>query len=384
MTERLYYKDSHIRSFTAVITSCTESGDMFAVTLDKTAFFPEGGGQPGDTGYIGSTRVLDTQEIDGEVIHYTDKPLETGTCADCDLDWDLRFRRMQHHSGEHIVSGLVHKFFGYDNTGFHLGADDVTLDFNGELTRADLDKIEILANEAVHRNLPVSTTFPKPTYLKRLKYRSKLDLTENVRLVRIRDYDLCACCAPHVKRTGEIGVIKLLEFMRHRGGIRIHMAAGQDALADYQTKYANISAISAALSAPQHSTADAVERLKREFSDAKQEIVRLNRELTSMKASALTETDGNICLFEPGLDAQMTRELVNAGMALCGGICAVFCGNDKDGYKYAMGSKTVNLREKAKEINAALSGRGGGSAEMIQGTAYAPRAEIEKYFEINA
>ncbi len=381
MTEKLYYKDSHIRSFEARVISCAEDDGRWSVELDRTAFFPEGGGQPGDTGMIGSARILDTQETDGRVIHFTDAPLEAGLKVACSLDWDIRFRRMQHHTGEHIVSGLVHSLYGYDNVGFHLGEDDVTMDFSGELTRDELDRVELLANEAVYKDIQIITLFPSPASLPRLSYRSKLELTENVRLVRIPGYDLCACCAPHVKRTGEIGMIKLTDFMRHRGGVRVHLLAGLSAFEDCRIKYKNISAISAALSAPQNDTADAVDRIKQELADAKQEAVRLRGDLVSLKATSLKKTDGNICLFEPGLDTRMMRDLCNAGTAVCSGVCAVFTGSDIGGYKYIIGSRTTDLRERAIEINAALSGRGGGSPEMIQGSVAAPRSEIEKFFK---
>lgn len=381
MTEKLYYKDSHMRSFDAEVISCVEKDGCWTVELDRTAFFPEGGGQPGDTGLIGFARVLDTLEVDGRILHFADIPLAAGQRVTCTLDWELRFRRMQHHTGEHIVSGLVHSIFGFDNVGFHLGEDDVTMDFSGELTRADLDRIELLANDAVYKDLPVVTLFPSPASLPRLSYRSKLELTENVRLVRIPGYDLCACCAPHVKRTGEIGMIKLTDFMRHRGGVRVRLLAGRSAFEDCQIKYGNVSSISAALSAPQNDTALAVDRIKQELSDAKQEIVKLRGDLVSMKAASLKETDGNICLFEPGLDTRMMRDLCNAGTAVCSGLCAVFTGSDTGGYKYIIGSRTIDLRERARDINAALSGRGGGSPEMIQGSVTASRSDIEKFFK---
>ncbi len=381
MTEKLYYKDSHISSFEAKVISCVEKDGCWSVELDRTAFFPEGGGQPGDTGLLGSVRVLDTQEADGHIFHVADSPLEVGLSVTCSLDWDLRFRRMQHHTGEHIVSGLIHSLCGFDNVGFHLGEDDVTMDFSGELTRDELDRVELLANEAVYKDIPIVTLFPSPVSLPRLSYRSKLELTENVRLVRIPGYDLCACCAPHVKRTGEIGMIKLTDFMRHRGGVRVHLLAGLSAFEDCRVKYKNISAISAALSAPQNDTANAVDRIKKELADAKQEAVKLRGDLISLKAASLKETDGNICLFEPGLDTRMMRDLCNAGTAVCSGVCAVFTGSDIGGYKYIIGSRTTDLREQARAINEALSGRGGGSPEMIQGSVSAPRSEIEQFFK---
>lgn len=380
MTEKLYYKDSHIHEFEANVLACREENGYYYVELDKTAFFPEGGGQSGDTGTINSLRVTDTQEYGDHIFHILLSPLTVGETVFCSLDWMNRFRRMQHHSGEHIISGLIHKKYGYDNVGFHLGEDAVTMDFNGELTQKELDEIEIQANEAIYKNIQITTRFPKPSYLKHLSYRSKLDLTENVRLVSIPGYDLCACCAPHVKRTGEIGIIKLLDTMRHRGGIRIRMKAGYDAFDDYRVKTSNVTAISVALSSPQDQTASAVERICGNLSEIKLENSKLRREILALKISTLKPTNGNICLFEDDLDTHLMRELVNAGVLLCSRACAVFAGNDKTGYKYVIGSKNLNLRDCTNEINCAVSGRGGGSSDMIQGSSNALRADIEKFF----
>ena len=260
MTTKLYEEDSHLREFSARVLDCRKEGDGWAVILDRTAFFPEGGGQEGDRGELENVRVLDTRIRDGEILHLTDGPLEPGSTAVGRLDWDLRFRRMQDHSGEHIVSGLVYQKYGYNNVGFHLGDGEVTLDFSGELTGPQLEEIELLANRAVTANLPVQTWYPDEEELAATEYRSKLDLTENVRLVRIPGIDTCACCAPHVKRTGEIGLIKILDFMRHRGGVRVHILCGMDALADYGARYRVTREISALLSAKQLETPGAVRR----------------------------------------------------------------------------------------------------------------------------
>ena len=201
MTSKLYFEDSYIRNFDATVVSCEASGDLFKVVLDKTAFFPEGGGQRPDTGLIDTANVTDVQEIDGVVYHYTDKPLSVGFMCRCSIDWDVRFRRMQNHSGEHIVSGVVHSMYGYDNVGFHMDDDYVTVDFSGELTREQLDEIEDKANEAIYSNYKINCFFPDPSTLDEYDYRSKLELTDNVRLVEIENIDLCACCAPHLRTT---------------------------------------------------------------------------------------------------------------------------------------------------------------------------------------
>lgn len=379
-TIKLYDADSHLYDFDASVISCEKTDKGFAVVLDKTAFFPEGGGQPADEGTLNGIAVTDVQIKDGVITHTTSEEIPAGSAVKGTVDSEIRFRRMQNHSGEHIVSGLIHKLFGYNNVGFHMGSEDVTLDLDGVLTREDLDKIEMLANRAVYENVNVRAEYPSPEILKDLDYRSKLDLTENVRIVTIEGYDVCACCAPHVNKTGEIGIIKLLDFLKYKGGVRIHMLCGFDALEDYNRRYKNVAAISAKLSAKQAEVYEAVERLSAELSAEKQAAGELKRQLVAMKIAALEPTDGNMVLVEKDMDMLNLRNLVNEAVQLCGGICAAFSGNDENGYNYIIASKNVPLRAEAKAINAALNGRGGGKDEMIQGSAKATEAEIRAYF----
>ena len=234
MTRKLYDENSHLSSFDAAVRSCVPVHDLWQIVLDQTAFFPEGGGQGADTGMLNAARVLDVQEMGGEIVHITDTPLTPGEMVHGKLDWEKRFRRMQEHSGEHIISGLVHKLYGYRNVGFHLGDETVTMDYDGELTREQLSELEWLANEAVWKNVPITAVYPPEDVLQTIEYRSKLELTENVRIVTIEGYDVCACCAPHVSHTGEIGAIKIIDSMRHRGGVRLTILCGVDALRQYR------------------------------------------------------------------------------------------------------------------------------------------------------
>lgn len=378
MTEKLYYADSHMLDFGARVLGCRELEKGWAIILDRSAFFPEGGGQPADTGIIGSVRVRDVQ-LEGEtIIHYTDRPLPAGETVVCRVDWEQRLRRMQSHSGEHIVSGLVHKLFGFDNVGFHMG-ESITIDFNGELSWEQLMQVETLANEAVRENVPVRCFFPSERELKNLEYRSKLELTEDVRLVEIEDIDLCACCAPHVEHTGEVGVIKVIDSMRHRGGVRVTLLFGMDALEDYRRKQENAAAVSAALSVKRDEIAPAVRKLLDEQQRQKERIAELSMALAAAKAESVEKTEGNICVFDNVLDEVATRELVNLLVEKCGGIAAVFHGDDENGYRYVMGSRSVNLRAAGREINAGIKGKGGGSPEMIQGRAEEKAAGIIEF-----
>lgn len=378
MTEKLYYTDSHIHEFSARVLSCEKAKKGFAVVLDKTAFFPEGGGQPADTGIIGPAAVRDVQEQNGDIFHYTDQALTPGEEYASALDWEQRLCRMQNHSGEHIVSGITHKLYGFDNVGFHMGAECMTIDFSGELSWEQLTEIETLANQAVRDDLPVKTCFPGPEALSQMEYRSKLELTRDVRIVEIPGADRCACCAPHVKRTGEIGLIKLLSAERHRGGVRIELVCGMDALRECRLMQENVTAVSGLLSAKRAKSAAAVERVLAEQARLKERVAELSMALARLKAERFGYTEGNICVFDKVLDEVALRELVNLLMEKCGGMAGAFSGSDETGYMYIIGSKNIDLRSHSREINAAINGKGGGTAEMIRGRASTSAENIQK------
>lgn len=382
MTEKLYYEDSHLAAFTARVTDCrvNEKGG-YIVLLNRTAFFPEGGGQLADTGRIGDVRVLDVHEREGEIRHYTDAPLTVGAEYECALDFEQRWRRMQNHSGEHTVSGLVHARFGADNVGFHMGAECMTLDFNCEITWDELMDIERRANEIVRENLPVKTWFPAPEELAALEYRSKIELTGAVRIVEIPGVDRCACCAPHVARTGEIGLIKILDCVRHRGGVRVSAVCGMDALDAVRVMQDNVTAVSKAFSAKREETGAAAERFLAGEQKLKERIAELSMANARMIAAAAEAREGNICIFDSVLDEVALRELVNMLSEKCTGYAAAFSGSDETGWRYIIGSRHVDLRKMAKEINSAICGKGGGTPEMIQGRAAAGRQMIQKFVE---
>ena len=378
-TIRLFDQDSYVQAFDATVLACEQQETGFAVVLDRTAFFPEEGGQSADGGTLGGAQVLEVQEKDGVITHLTDAPLQIGATVHGQLDFEARYQKMQIHSGEHIVSGLMHRKYGYNNVGFHLGGE-ITMDFDGELSREQLDEIEDEANRIIYENVAITAEYPSSAVLAATEYRSKLDLSENVRLVTIGEYDVCACCAPHVARTGEIGLIKLLDAIRYKGGMRIHFLAGSAALAHYRKTWQDVVAISVMLSVKQSEVVQGVRKKDAEIEKRSALISSLRRQLLDYKIAALKDTEGNLCIFTDDPDMLSLRLLVNAGVPKCTGICAAFCGNDEDGYKYIMGSATVDLKSLSKQINAALGGKGGGSAQMIQGSCTAAEQVIREYF----
>ena len=301
MTEKLFYLDSHLQRFSAQVEQCVPDGENWQIVLDRTAFFPEGGGQYADTGILGSARVLDVQEKDGVIFHRTDAPLSVGDCVEGRIDWDLRFMKMQQHTGEHIVSGLVHKRFGYQNVGFHLGSEDCTMDFNGEITKEEIREIEWEANRAVVRNLEVEVTYPDQKVLQTLVYRSKIEIEGQVRIVTIPEYDVCACCAPHVKQTGEIGKIRLTGVQRYKGGVRVTMLCGFRALEDYRRKAESTGCISSALCVKEEDVAQGVEKLKNDCTEWKQRYAQLKRDMLAIRAERLAGQSEDVIVFADDL-----------------------------------------------------------------------------------
>jgi alanyl-tRNA synthetase len=324
--------------------------------------------------------VLSVDEKDGIIIHTVNKSLKTGEKVRGEIDFELRFRKMQDHTAEHIVSGIIHRLFGYDNVGFHLGEGYMTADFNGELCESDVERVESLANKAVFECHRVNAYYPNASELSTLQYRSKLDLSENVRIVEIEGVDMCACCAPHVENTGEVGLIKIVEAIRYKGGMRLTMIAGYDALADYRAKETEVRRISMAISAKQSEVSRGVERLLGEIDEMKAKMSALKRENMQMKLDFLDETDDSIILFEESDDMLAMRNFVNGAVKKTKKLCAVFAGDDVKGYKYIIASESMPLRGLSKEISATLGGKGGGSDAMIQGSVSATRDQIEIFF----
>ena len=381
ITVKLYEQDSYLKNFTAEVQKCIPDGDFFKIVLNKTAFFPEGGGQYADHGTLNNANVLDVQiDKNGTIFHKTDKALKEKTIVTGTLDWNRRFRHMQNHSGEHIISGIIHSLYGLDNIGFHLGEDYVTCDYSEMLTTEQVKKVEALSNKAVFENVGIKAWYPKPSELDAIPYRAKLDLKENVRIVEIDGYDICACCAPHVGRTGEIGLIKITWTEKSHGGIRLHIACGNDALKDYNEKQENILKIMDYLSARQFETAEAVELLQKQNSNLTYELSQERKRTAEAKIQGLPEKDGNLVVYIENAEADTLRTIVNGGREKCTGVCVALTNSNK-GYRYVISSKTVSVMKQAKIYNEALNGRGGGRDPMIQGTFGATLEEIKDYFE---
>ena len=377
MTERLY-DDGGVRAFDARVQACTQTERGWETVLDATAFFPGGGGQEPDGGTIEGLPVLSVYERGEEIVHVLPQPVSGMVHGQ--IDWETRFARMQTHSGEHVLSGVIHRLYGYENVGFHMGAAGTVLDFSGWVDEQGLDEAERLANQIITEDRAVTVAYPAPQELAALHYRSKKALSGRVRIVTIDGADCCACCAPHVRRTGEIGLVKILDSIRHKDGVRITMLAGRAALEDYRMKARQVAGAGAALSAKPENVAEAARKIRADMDRLTHELLTLRRQAAESAAQALSPVDGNMCLFVPDYDPEQLRILVNRGVQLCPGVCAAFSGTD-GAYSYVIGSAAADLRSRAREINAAISGRGGGRPEMIQGSCTAARTVIARYFE---
>lgn len=385
ITEKLYDQDPYLREFTARVISCDPTDDdRYAVVLNRTAFFPEGGGQFGDQGILGDVRVLDTQITDdGTIIHYTDGHVAPYTKVTGTLDWDLRFTRMQSHTGEHMVSGLVHSLFGYDNIGFRLTDDDVSCDYNGTLTEENIKEVERRANEAVFGNLEIEAEYPDPETLPDLDYRSKIDFTDGVRIVTIPGVDVCACCAPHVHYTGEIGLIKIVGYEKAHGGTRLHLRIGPKALEDYDEKQEQMLRIIDLTSARQFETADAVAKLYEQIAELQHDLSQARTRQGEILLESLPKSHkGNEVVLLEHADPDGLRALANGGKERCTGAFVALT-EAESGYKYMITAKDLPLRTLAKTFNKALNGRGGGKDEMIQGAFAADLKTIKEYFKDN-
>lgn len=380
--KKLYYDSSYIKEFDGTVVSCEKGKKGYEVVLDQTAFYPEGGGQPTDTGVLGGVKVLEVHEKNGVVTHYLEEALNVGDTVRGIIDWDRRFVHMQEHSGEHLVSGLIHERFGYDNVGFHMGSDEVTIDFNGIIEWKELMEIEAKANAIIWENRKVYADFPAKEELETLDYRSKKELKGDVRIVKIPGGDICACCGTHVNYTGEIGFVKFLSMIHYKGGVRISLLCGKRAMMDYEQKREEVQKISVMLSAKPSEIASAVEKMKLEISKLQEKLSECYKGMIEQKVSAMECSDAGLYLIEKDFGAQHLRQLTNRILEEKKGKTVIALSeNASGGYIYIMGSQSEDMRQLSKELNGLLSGRGGGSTQMAQGTFFAGEAEVKSVLE---
>lgn len=375
---KLYYEDCHIREFAAVVTCCAETDKGYAITLDRTAFYPEGGGQACDLGTLADARVLHVKEQDEKVVHVCDRPLTVGQQIAGKIDWDRRFALMQQHTGEHIVSGIIHRMFGWHNVGFHMGSEIVTIDFDGPIPQEALQQIEEEANRKVWENTEVLCGYPAEEELPNIPYRTKKQLPWPVRIVEIPGADLCACCGVHVKRTGEVGLIKLLSCIKFHQGVRIEMTCGTRALAFLSKVYEQNRQVSQAFSAKILETGEAARKMNEALAAEKYRAVSLQKQIFGYIAEQY-RGQGNVIHFEEGLSPAGVRELAEVIAGVCGGRAAVFSGSDGR-FDVCLACPGGDVKELGSRMAKELNGRGGGKPGFFQGAVNATKARIVEFF----
>lgn len=382
---------------------------IYKVILDQTLFFPEEGGQSPDKGTINGMEVVDVQINNDVVEHYVALPaqiIETSAGTELQqtditdqftsssatapifpnatitgtIDWEHRFSNMQQHSAEHIFSGTVHRDYHLNNVGFHLSDNIVTMDFDGILTTEQIEDIEWKVNQAIAENVEIDARYPDKEELKKLTYRSKIEIDGPVRIVTIPGYDVCACCAPHVKRTGEIGILKVMTVQNYKGGVRISILCGFRALKAFREKNKVVSQLTNYLSTNQENVFDRVSQLKDTNQNLKLQIGILKQEAMLGKIETIPVEKENVILIEEDLDTAIVRNVVNALVEKHSGICGVFVGGDEEGYRFILGSKTKDCRETATQLREAFGAKGGGSQVMIQGSLAASKEKILSFF----
>ena len=378
MTRKLYYEDCHLDRFTARVTGCAETEKGWRVTLDATAFYPEGGGQACDIGTLGGTNVLDVQEENENVIHLCDGPLPIGSEVEGIVDLPRRFDLMQQHTGEHIVSGIIHDLFGWHNTGFHMGKGIMEVDFDGPIPADALAEIERKANEAVWQNIPLKCWIPTPEELPSIPYRFKKTLEGPVRIVEFPGTDICACCGTHVKRTGEVGLVKILSCVKFRHGVRMEMVSGARAFDYLRRAYEQNRQVSQAFSAKIMETGEAARKMNEALNAEKFRITGLQWQLFDHVAESF-RGKGNVLHFAEGLAPADIRELADRIAKTCGGIAAVFCGSGES-YQLCLVCHGGDVKALGTAMNQALQGRGGGKPGFFQGSVSANRQEIQGFF----
>ena len=365
MTEKIYLNDSYCKEFVATVVSCEKKDNLYEIVLDKTAFFPEGGGQAADKGKIDGNAVTDVQEKDGVVVHTTDKKVPVGKEVECAIDWELRFSRMQSHSGEHIVSGVAHALFDCTNVGFHMSETMMTVDLDKALPAEDIAKIELLSNKAIYRNLEIKAIYPTKEELETLDFRSKIELSSDARIVVIDDVDTCACCAPHVARTGEIGIIKIVNAYSYKQGTRIEMLAGINALSDYASLNSANKELMGLLSASRFSVNDAVVKQNEQLISLKTQNAQMSKRLALLELEPVNVGD-SVYGITKNLTYDELRHCANSLQEQGAKVCVLLSGAD-EGYIYVVASTVRDVREIVKELNAKFSGKGGGKPDYAQG-----------------
>ncbi len=380
MTQKQFYKDCHMQVFSSAVTGCTQAEKGYWITLDETAFYPEGGGQGCDFGTLAGANVLDVQEQGEEILHLCDAPLAVGEIVEGRIDWARRFDFMQQHTGEHILSGLLHQAFGCHNVGFHIGAENVEVDFDCNPSWEQLMALEAEANAIIWRNLPIICRYPCKKELATIAYRSKKALAYPVRLVEIPGVDICACCGVHTATTGEVGVLKILSCTKFHQGVRLEMVCGNRAYRYFAALLEQARQVSQICSAKVLEIGGAAEKLTDSLRAEKLRANTLQTQILEYVACSYVNQPV-ILHFTDDLPGTYVRQLADKLANKAEKFAAVLAGNDSDGYQFCLVARNQDLRALGKAFTAQCHGRGGGKPEFQQGSVQATAGDIRAFLD---
>lgn len=381
MTEKLYDYDAYAKEFDGKVLECAEGKKGFEIILDKTLFFPEEGGQSPDKGSINGIKVIDVQIKDGIITHFLSEPVEPGTCVHGIIDWEHRFSNMQLHSGEHIFSGLVNSKYGFNNVGFHLSDNTATMDYDGKFTYEDALALEKEANKVIFANKRIIARYPDEKELNEINYRSKKEISGPVRIVTVEDTDVCACCAPHVRLTGEIGMFKIIGFENYKSGVRITYLCGFRALDYFNDCIENLNSISQTLSAKRGEEKDRAKSLLDDYKKISFENVALLQKLVEQRIEKEYSKKENGMLFLSENEASLMRFASTKMTSLYENTSFVLAGNDEKGYRFLIESNKTDLSKLLVLLKEKYNAKGGGKEKSIQGNVLITKNELEKYLD---
>ncbi len=382
-TVKLYETDSYLKMKDCIVHELTEWEGRPALILEETIFYPEGGGQLFDTGTIDGVPVTNVQEVDEVIYHVleAEHPFKPGQKVHTQIDWERRFDFMQQHTGEHVLSGVIENRLGYKNVGFEINEEFMRVDYNGLFTKEQLDELEDEANRMVLENRHVLAFVPGEETISQLEYRSKKPLEGDVRIVDVQGVDVCACCGTHVAFTSQVGIIKIIDDMHHRGGTRMTVLCGERALKDYRTLNDQSRELSAGLSAPSRELTESFIHQQELRQEEIRRMVHLEREILNLRLENLSKSDIWMHFEEYLVGRDLAR--LSATLAHDKDLFFLLSGDDEVGYNYILTAKTIDTREIAKEMNTALDGKGGGKPEVVRGGLKATREEIERWVHDN-
>ncbi|MBR1628781.1 MAG: alanyl-tRNA editing protein [Lachnospiraceae bacterium] len=386
-TKKLYDEAPECFSFESEVVSCAPiSPDTLSIELASTAFFPEAGGQSADIGRLGDFEVVDVQiHEDDRIIHlcrFNDQDTlpVPGTLLQGTIDHRRRLELMRQHTGEHMFSGLVYRTYGGHNVGFHLSDHICTMDYDNPLSDAQVESIETRVNELIQENRPIHAYYPDESDLEAMDYRCKGELKGPIRIVEIEGVDTCACCAPHVLNTGEVGLLKVLEAKSYKGGVRLTIVCGMKAFAELSRRARLLSEAAASLSSHFEDLPNRVQELKEERALLRGKNQQLQQQLLEASIAQIPASSRHALFFVEEADDKAVRETINHQMTLRDGCCGVFIGSDEAGYRFILGSAAIDLQKTASILREDYHAKCGGQKTMIQGQIPLSQRECEALF----